>query len=161
MSSVCPLVCTSVCVCVRLSNLLSSIGESYPDAFVKEIMLTPDTVRDTVSEFQKSPVEDDVEFGTLQLEKQRLESLLLRKKYLVKRLQLLYQQLDKTRNYQEFVDVLMNSKALLREVFTLEDQTRRTYLGEVEVDWSRFCIDGNEYIGQNDQLIALQNAGFL
>lgn len=124
-------------------------------------MLTPDTVRDTVSEFQKSPVEDDVEFGTLQLEKQRLESLLLRKKYLVKRLQLLYQQLDKTRNYQEFVDVLMNSKALLREVFTLEDQTRRTYLGEVEVDWSRFCIDGNEYIGQNDQLIALQNAGFL
>ncbi|CAR28243.1 hypothetical protein ZYGR_0N07360 [Zygosaccharomyces rouxii] len=124
-------------------------------------MLTPDTVRDTVSEFQRTPIKDDVEFGTLQLEKQRLESLLLRKKYLLKRLQLLYQHLDKTRNYQEFVDVLMNSKTLLREVFTLESQTRKMHLGEVEMDWSRFCIDSNEYINQNDELIALQNAGFL
>lgn len=124
-------------------------------------MVTPDTVRSTVSGFQKTPINDDVEFGTLQLERQRLESLLFRKKYLVKRLQLLYQQIDKTRNYQEFVDVLMNSKTVLREIFTLENQTRRTHLGESEVDWSRFCIDGDEYISQNDELIALQNAGFL
>lgn len=124
-------------------------------------MLTPDAVRDTVLQFQATPLEDDTEFGTLQLEKQRLESLLVRKKYFVKRLQLLYQQLDKTRNYQEFVDVLMNSKPLLGEVFTLEGQTRRTQCADVEVDWSRFALDANEYICQNDQLASLQSSGML
>ena len=124
-------------------------------------MLTPEAVRESVVKFQKRPLEDDTEFGTLQVEKQRLESLLVTKKYFVKRLQLLYQQLDKTRNYQEFVDVLMNSKPLLREVFTLEGQARRVQCGDVEVDWSRFSMDAGEYLRQNDQLMSLQNAGML
>lgn len=127
-------------------------------------MLTPKVIHDFLKEFQNEAIDADLDYCTLKHQKTYLESKLLQKKYLTKRLQLIYSQIDKTRNYQEFVDVLMNSKSLLREIFTLEGQNERlkTVNGsEPEIDWSKYGLDVSQYIANDDHLLALYNDGLL
>lgn len=127
-------------------------------------MLTPKVIHDSLKEFQDEAIDADLDYCTLTHQKTYLESKLLQKKYLTKRLQLIYSQIDKTRNYQEFVDVLMNSKSLLREIFTLEGQNERlkTVNGsEPEIYWSKFGLDVSQYIANDDHLLALYNDGLL
>lgn len=124
-------------------------------------MLTSQAVCDSVREFQRQELAQNDDYSTLAQHKGHLEARLLRHQYLSKRLQLLYAQIDKTRNYQEFVDVLMNSRSLLREIFTMEAQGRRTNSAEPEVDWSKFGVDLQAYVGNDDQLLTLYNDGLL
>lgn len=125
-------------------------------------MLTPSSVHDSVQEFQEQDVGEDVDYSVLAHQKIFLENKLLRKKYFNKQLQLLYSQLERTRNYQEFVDVLMNNRSLLREIFTLEGETERNPLVEPDVDFcSKFGFNIQEYINNDDQLLSLYSSGLL
>lgn len=128
-------------------------------------MLTSQVVYDSVKEFQDLDLDSDsnsnVDYLTLLQQKSYLENRLLRKKYYTKRLQLLYSQIDKTRNYQEFVDLLMNSRDLLREIFTMEGQDKNAVNMDLDIDWSKFGLDISEYIANDDQLLALYNDGLL
>lgn len=120
------------------------------------VMLTPDSVRESVEEFQKRSLCEDVDYSMLSHQKDFLDNKLLQKKYFNKQLLLLYSQLERTRNYQEFVDVLMNNRSLLREIFTLEGQSFTSSLVEPELDLSfKFGIDVQEYINDDDELLAL------
>lgn len=111
--------------------------------------------------FQKQELSQNEDYSTLAQHKSHLEARLLRQQYLGKRLQLLYAQIDKTRNYQEFVDVLMNSRSLLREIFTVEAQSKRASGTEPEIDWSKFGVDLQEYVANDDELLTLYNNGLL
>lgn len=124
-------------------------------------MLTPQAIQDSVRKFQEQELEKSVDHSILQQQKSHLESRLMRERYLTKRMQQLYSQIDKTRNYQEFVDLLMNSRTLLREIFTVEGLARRARPVEPEIDWSKFGLDISGYVAQNDQLLALYNDGLL
>ncbi|QLL31115.1 hypothetical protein HG536_0A09320 [Torulaspora globosa] len=124
-------------------------------------MLTPQAIQNCVRKFQEQELESNVDHSVLQQQKSQLEGKLLRERYLTKRLQLLYSQIDKTRNYQEFVDLLMNSRSLLREIFTVEGLGRRARHADPEVDWSKFGVDIADYVARNDELLALYNDGLL
>lgn len=124
-------------------------------------MVTPQAIQECVREFQEQELASNVDHSVLQQQKGHLEGRLLRERYLTKRLQLLYSQIDKTRNYQEFVDLLMNSRSLLREIFTVEGLSRRARQTDPEVDWSKFGVDIAEYVAGNDELLALYNDGLL
>lgn len=124
-------------------------------------MLISQAACDSVREFQGQELGQNHDYSTLSHHRGHLEARLLRQQYLGKRLQLLYAQIDKTRNYQEFVDVLMNSRSLLREIFTVEAQGRRATAAEPEVDWSKFGVDLQAYVADDDQLLTLYNHGLL
>lgn len=127
-------------------------------------MLTPKVIHDSLKEFQDEAINANLDYCMLTHQKTYLENKLLQRKYLNKRLQLIYSQIDKTRNYQEFVDVLMNSKSLLREIFTLEGQNERLKTmndSEPEIDWSKYGLDVSQYIANDDHLLALYNDGLL
>ena len=112
-------------------------------------MLTSQAVCDSVREFQRQELAQNDDYSTLAQHKGHLEARLLRHQYLSKRLQLLYAQIDKTR------------RSLLREIFTMEAQGRRANSAEPEVDWSKFGVDLQAYVCNDDQLLALYNDGLL
>ncbi|CCK72059.1 Ahc2p KNAG_0I02740 [Huiozyma naganishii CBS 8797] len=120
---------------------------------------------DSVREFQETAVERCAEHELLRQQRTHLERLLYRKKYLCKELQLLYLQIDKTRNYQEFLDVLTHSRPLLREIFTMESQQRAVQAGNLrapDIDWvDKFGINLEDYVVDNDRLLSLYNEGLL
>lgn len=124
-------------------------------------MLTPQAIHEAVTEFQEHDLESSVDHSVLAQQRNHLESRLLQERYLTKRLQQLYSQIDKTRNYQEFVDLLMNSRSLLREIFTVEGLAQRATVAEPEVDWAKFGVDISSYVASNDRLLALYNDGLL
>lgn len=127
-------------------------------------MITPEVIHDAVKTFQKNAITDDNDFMLLEQYKIHLEKKLLEHKHFSKQLRLLYNQIDKSKNYQEFTDVLMNCKSLLREIFTQEGQQKRTSRFNKfspEVDFDKYGINIEEYISKNDKLLALQNAGLL
>ncbi|CEP61093.1 Ahc2p LALA0_S02e06568g [Lachancea lanzarotensis] len=121
-----------------------------------------------VRQFQEDDLAENSDYALLKHTKAHLQNKLLRKKYLVKQLQVLYAQLDKTRNYQEFVDTLMGSRQLLREVFALEQhsETSSKVTSEVRhhhhhhssrsdvttpsINWNKYGIDVEEYLLAND-----------
>ncbi|SCU92816.1 LAFA_0F13058g1_1 [Lachancea sp. 'fantastica'] len=123
-----------------------------------------------VRQFQEEDLAENSDYALLKHTRAHLQNKLLRKKYLVKQLQLLYAQLDKTRNYQEFVDTLMGSRPLLREVFALEQhsklssqvtaearqnqhQQQHSSWGDVatpSIKWSKYGVDVEEYLLAND-----------
>ncbi|SCV04101.1 LAME_0H15764g1_1 [Lachancea meyersii CBS 8951] len=117
-----------------------------------------------VRQFQEEDLAENPDYALLKHTKAHLQNRQLRKKYLVKQLQLLYAQLDKTRNYQEFVDTLMGSRQLLSEIFALEKHKERSSvvtpvirngarssdLVAPSVNWSHYGIDVEEYLLASD-----------
>ncbi|AGO13648.1 AaceriAGL228Cp [[Ashbya] aceris (nom. inval.)] len=108
-------------------------------------MHTLSSVRDSVAKFQAEPLHDSRDYVVLQQARRHADRRLAEVRYVAKQMQQLYQQLDKTRNYQEFVDVLMNNRALLREVFTLEKNTARR-VATPRVQWSKYGVDVEAYV---------------
>lgn len=127
-------------------------------------MSIPEAMNDSVREFQGQGMENNDDYLVLLQQKNVLEKKLLERQFFTKQLQLLYLQLDKTRNYQEFEDVLMNSRQLLIDIFTLEGQTKRSYgltTSDVNIDWCKFGLDIYEYVTNDDELLSLYNDGLL
>ncbi|EDO18754.1 hypothetical protein Kpol_1028p27 [Vanderwaltozyma polyspora DSM 70294] len=127
-------------------------------------MLTPDGISDSIKKFQERDITENEDYLVLLQQRDILEKKLLDRRFLAKQLQLLYHQLDKTHNYQEFVDVLMNNRELLRNIFTLEGHLKRSKYSvnlDVEIDWQKFGLDIMEYITNDDKLLALYNDGLL
>ncbi|SCU92184.1 LADA_0F14928g1_1 [Lachancea dasiensis] len=73
-----------------------------------------------VRQFQQQDLADSPDYALLNHTRTHLNSRVLQKKYLTKQLQLLYTQIDKTRNYQEFVDTLARNRSLLSDIFRVE-----------------------------------------
>ncbi|AMD22554.1 HHL216Wp [Eremothecium sinecaudum] len=111
-------------------------------------MSTPNGVLEAVKRFQKEPLEENRDYMVLQQAKNHVERRLPEMKYLSKQMQQLYQLLDKTRNYQEFVDVLMNNGPLLQEIFMLERHTQRKP-PTPRINWRKFGLDVEEYLIEN------------
>lgn len=127
-------------------------------------MSIPEAMNDSVREFQGQGMENNDDYLVLLQQKNVLEKKLLERQFFTKQLQLLYLQLDKTRNYQEFEDVLMNSRQLLIDIFTLEGQTKRSYgliTSDINIDWCKFGLDIYEYVTNDDELLSLYNDGLL
>lgn len=124
--------------------------------------VTPDATVKFINQFQAQPLHESSEYEVLEHQRRHLTRQSAQRAYLGKQMLLLYQQIDKTRNYQEFTDVLENNASLLREIFTLESLVRRPRAAQPELDWSqRFGLSLHDYIAQNDELLTLQNGGYL
>ncbi|CCF59021.1 hypothetical protein KAFR_0F04260 [Kazachstania africana CBS 2517] len=126
-------------------------------------MITPTPVHDSVKEFQDKSIDENLDYALLKHEKSHLQRKLTEQRYFYKQLQVLYSQVEKTKNYQEFIDVLTNLKPLLREIFTLEGQQRRSskFSTDIDIDWTKYGIDVLEYVSANDQLLAMYTEGLL
>ncbi|KAL3231600.1 ADA histone acetyltransferase complex component 2 [Nakaseomyces bracarensis] len=126
-------------------------------------MITPENVYNDITTFQEANIEENNDHMLLSQSKKCLERKLVEQQYLCKQMQLMYTLLDKTRNFQEFTDVLMNSRNLLREIFTLEGHMKRSaHLSSVpRIDWEKYGIDITEYIAADDELLALYSDGYL
>ncbi|SCU77700.1 LANO_0A01046g1_1 [Lachancea nothofagi CBS 11611] len=119
-----------------------------------------------VRQFQAEDLDENSDYALLKHTQAHLQNQVLQKKYLTKQLQLLYAQLDKTRNYQEFVDTLMGSRQLLSEIFALEKHSVRQTGGRVRkrngssrkdlapipsVPWHQYGVDVEQYLLASDE----------
>ncbi|CCE65771.1 hypothetical protein TPHA_0M01960 [Tetrapisispora phaffii CBS 4417] len=129
-------------------------------------MITPEHIQSNIKYFQENDIENDNDYQLLMQQKHVMEQKLMERNYYHKNFQLLYSLVEKSRNYQEFVDILVNNKTLLKEIFTLEGQLRRSHhlinSDNVEIDWlHKFGIDIMEYIVKDPKLFSLYNNGLL
>lgn len=128
-------------------------------------MITPKATYDSVVKFQKTDLHQDLDYIVLQQRRKQLEALIIERESFVKNLCSLFYKIQKTKNYQEFVDVLAENRDLLREIFTVENgfQKQRWITDDTipQIDWNKFALDINAYIAENDQLLALYEDGLL
>lgn len=124
-------------------------------------MYTPQSLVDSLQEFQRADVRDNTDYMLLAHSRDHLNGKLLQKKYFMKQLSLFYAQLDKTRNYQEFVDALMGNRELLREIFTLEKFQQSSRLIPSSVDWSKFGLDMEAYLFQEGKESLCNESGWV
>lgn len=128
-------------------------------------MITPKGTYESVAKFQEANLHEDLDYAVLEQRRTQLETLILERESFIKNLCGLFHRVQKTKNYQEFVDVLTGSRDLLREIFTVENGFQKQNWANHEdiphIDWDRFALDINAYIAKNDQLLALYEDGFL
>lgn len=124
-------------------------------------MYTPQSLVDSLQEFQRADVRDNTDYMLLAHSRDHLNGKLLQKKCFMKQLSLFYAQLDKTRNYQEFVDALMGNRELLREIFTLEKFQQSNRLIPSSVDWSKFGLDMEAYLFQEGKESLCNESGWV
>lgn len=124
-------------------------------------MYTPQSLVDSLQEFQRADVRDNTDYMLLAHSRDHLNGKLLQKKYFMKQLSLFYAQLDKTRNYQEFVDALMGNRELLREIFTLEKFQQSNRLIPSSVNWSKFGLDMEAYLFQEGKESLCNESGWV
>ncbi|CAI4037654.1 hypothetical protein SMKI_03G1320 [Saccharomyces mikatae IFO 1815] len=128
-------------------------------------MITPKGTFDSISRFQETDLHQDLDYTVLQQRRTQLETLITERESFVKNLCSLSHKIQKTKNYQEFVDVLAENRELLREIFTMENgfqKQRWTNDDDIpQIDWNKFAVDINAYIAENDQLLALYEDGLL
>ncbi|SMN20657.1 similar to Saccharomyces cerevisiae YCR082W AHC2 Component of the ADA histone acetyltransferase complex [Maudiozyma saulgeensis] len=118
---------------------------------------------DYVQEFQGKDLEENEDLRALLQQKKYLERKLVEKQEFETKLQQLYDQIDRTKNYQELVDGLTNCRALLSEIFTREGQAKRNPLqaGQIELDWSKYGLDLAAYVAEHEQLLKSYEQGML
>ncbi|AET38238.1 Ahc2p Ecym_2517 [Eremothecium cymbalariae DBVPG len=116
-------------------------------------------LRMSLERFQKEPLEENRDYVVLQQARDHAAGQLPDLRYLSKQMQQLYQQLDKTRNYQEFVDVLMKNKPLLREIFTLEKMSQRAAVSP-KINWRKYGLDVEEYLIENHREALGEDCGW-
>lgn len=127
-------------------------------------MTTPEDAVNAVHDLQEHDLEENKDYRILKQQEKHLNNLLSRQDDMTSDLQLLYEKLDAVKNHQEFTDLLANNTSLLREIFTRENaQRNRSRLNQVAptIDWSKYGLNIDDYISENDELASLQNDGLL
>ncbi|CAI4056835.1 Ahc2p SKDI_03G1400 [Saccharomyces kudriavzevii IFO 1802] len=128
-------------------------------------MITPKGTYDSVAKFQGTDLHQDVDYAVLEQRRTQLEALIVERESFIKNLCSLSHKIQNTKNYQEFVDVLMESRDLLREIFTVENGFQKqkwvNHDDIPQVDWDKFAISMNAYIAENDKLLAMYEDGLL
>ncbi|CCC70061.1 hypothetical protein NCAS_0D04800 [Naumovozyma castellii] len=126
-------------------------------------MTISQVTHDSMTEFQAKPVEENIDYAALMHHKLHLERKLEQQRHFTQQLHLLYAELGKSHNYDEFINVLTENRPLLREIFTLEGSKmrNRTLKQKVDVDWSKYGLDISEYICDNEELWGLFEDGLL
>ncbi|EJS44489.1 ahc2p [Saccharomyces arboricola H-6] len=128
-------------------------------------MITPKSTYDSIAKFQETNLHEDLDYTVLEQRRTQLETLITKRESFIRNLCSLFHKVQKTKNYQEFVDVLMESRDLLQEIFTVENgfetQKWANHDDIPQIDWDKFSLDINAYIAENDQLLALYEDGLL
>lgn len=145
----------------------SSLQEEQPlqsQSIKSDGMTTPEDTDKTVKDLQEKDIGENVDYQLLKQQETHLNNVLNRQENVTSKLRLLYEKLEGVRNHQEFTDMLANNKTLLREIFTLEGaQRNQSTLNHVapNIDWSKYGVDIEDYIAQDDELLSLQDDGLL
>ncbi|SCW00290.1 LAFE_0C00892g1_1 [Lachancea fermentati] len=121
-------------------------------------MYTPAELEGFVRQFQEEELSANADYSVLEHTRSHLHNKLLQRKYFLKQLQLLYAQLDKTRNYQEFVDTLIGNRELLREIFVLDRQEK---LVSPTVEWSKYGVDVEAYLMEHGNRQLVNESGWV
>lgn len=127
-------------------------------------MITAEDTVDEIKKLQENDLNENIDYRVMQQQETQLNNISNRQNELIDKLQLLYGKLDAVKNHEEFTDLLANNSSLLREIFTMEScQRSESALNHraPNIDWSKYGLDIEDYIADDEELLALRNRGLL
>ncbi|CCH61960.1 hypothetical protein TBLA_0F04270 [Henningerozyma blattae CBS 6284] len=126
-------------------------------------MNLPNNINESIEEFQKNDIENDLDYKMLLQQKQQLEKLKSDKLEVYNRLEQLYKDLQHSQNYNELLRFIEKNGTKLQDTLTLEGQQNRSQskLLDVEIEWEKYGVNLAEYILEDEELLALYHSGLL